>query len=188
MATERASSPTPDGETAHGDTAHGETAHDGTAGDERAAAATLAGTVVVLFAAGLLFGLIGSFLIPYRLPHGIEGLTAAIALIGNAVLVTLGGVGTGRTIAALAPAAGWLVSVGVITTWAPGGDVVVPGSLATDPGVPKVGIAFLLLGLVGAAIGLFLTHREVRRRGTRPATTGGGQGFTAGRGEPTPNR
>jgi hypothetical protein len=127
-------------------------------------------TFVVLALAGFVFGVIGSFEVPYRLPHGLEGLTAVVALLGNVLLGGVGGIGTRRPAGALAPAIGWLVGLGITATYAPGGDVIIPGSLATDPGVPKVGIALLLLGLLGAAIGVFLTHRYAGRprRGYTP--------------------
>jgi hypothetical protein len=118
---------------------------------------------VVLLAVGALLGLIGCFLVPLRIGNGIEGLAAAIALVGNAVVGLLGGIGTRSTRGAMLPGIGWFVVVAAINLVAPGGDVIIPGKLPVDPGVIDVGYAFLVLGIVGVIGAISLTSLYTRR-------------------------
>jgi Family of unknown function (DUF6113) len=123
----------------------------------------LAATYVVLAAIGVLLGVIESFLVPQRIFGGVEGLAVVLAVAGNGLVGTLGGIGT-RTIAgAVAPVMGWFVAVAVLTAVAPGGDVVLPGQLKSDPGVTHVTAAFLILGVLAGAIGLVATARYTKR-------------------------
>jgi hypothetical protein len=118
---------------------------------------------LVLIAVGGLLGLIGCFLVPLRIGNGIEGLAAAIALVGNAVAGLLGGWGTRATRGALLPGIGWFAVVAAVNLVAPGGDVIVPGKLAVDPGVVDVGYAFLVLGILGTIAAISLTSLYTRR-------------------------
>lgn len=123
----------------------------------------LAATYVALAGIGVLSGTLEAFLVPQRLPHGLEGLSAALAFVGNVAVGALGGIGT-RTIAgALVPAFGWFVTVAYISTYAPGGDVILPGSLPVDPGIPRVTFAFIVLGLLASALSIVLTLRYTKR-------------------------
>jgi len=120
-------------------------------------------TEIALVVAGVLLGVIGAFLVPARVLGGIEGLAAVVGLLGNLVLGLIGGVGSRRLRDALLPGIGWFVAVGALSTLQPGGDVVIPGRLDTDPGVTKVGTAFLLAGVVGTIVALLVTARFIRR-------------------------
>jgi hypothetical protein len=124
----------------------------------------LAVTCLVLAAIGVLLATIGAFLVPQRLPGGLEGLAALLALVGNAAVGAFGGIATGSRIAAFAPGVAWFVTAGVLTSVAPGGDVIIPGKLPADPGVVDVGMAFLLLGVAGVALGVVATTRYTKRR------------------------
>lgn len=118
---------------------------------------------LVLLVIGGLLGLIGCFLVPLRLGGGVEGLAAGIALVGNFGSGLLGGLGNRSRRSALAPGVGWFVAVGVISSLAPGGDVIIPGKLPVDPGVVTVGEAFLILGIAGAIGALVVTSFYTRR-------------------------
>jgi hypothetical protein len=133
--------------------------------------ACLVATYVVLLAIGLLSGVIESFLVPLRLTHGIEGLSAVLAVVGNLVVGWFGGVGTRTLTGAILPTLGWFVAVGALLLFAPGGDVVFVGKLPADPGIVVVGNAFLLLGVFGGAIALILTFRSIRIAAARTGYT-----------------
>lgn len=131
----------------------------------------LAAICLVLAAIGVLLATIGAFLVPARLPGGVEGLAAAIAFVGNAVVGGFAGIATGNRVVAIVPGAAWFVAAGILTSLSPGGDVIIPGKLPVDPGVVDVGEAFLLLGVIGAALGVVVTTRYTRRR-ERPTPLG----------------
>jgi hypothetical protein len=118
---------------------------------------------LVLLLIGGLLGVIGCFLVPLRLGGGVEGLAVGVALIGNFGIGLLGGLGNRSFRSALAPGLGWLVAVGVISSVAPGGDVIIPGKLPVDPGVVTVGEAFLILGVAGAIAAMVVTSFYTRR-------------------------
>jgi hypothetical protein len=118
---------------------------------------------VVLVGIGGMLGLIGTFLVPLRLPGGIEGLAAVIALVGNAAVGLLGGLGGRSTRSATLPGVSWFVVVMAISVVSRGGDVIIPGKLPIDPGVVYVGYAFLFGGLVGAVIAVAATQLYTRR-------------------------
>lgn len=123
-------------------------------------------TVVLLAAAGVLLGVIGAFLVPLRLGSGIEGLSVLIAVVGNLGVGLLGGLGTRSTAGIVAPGLGWFVAVGALFTTGPGGDIVIPGRLGSDPGVPKVGIGFLVGGVLALIVAFVVTTRFTRRAST----------------------
>lgn len=132
----------------------------------RAEQTWLIATYLVLAALGALLGVLGSFLVPQRLFGGVEGISVLVALAGNLATGLIGGVGTSTRAGAVAPAIGWVLAVGTLTSVAPGGDVVIPGGLPVDPGVPKAGLAFLLVGLVAAVVPIPLTSRYTERVNT----------------------
>jgi hypothetical protein len=129
----------------------------------------LVATYVVLAGIGVLLGAIEAFLVPQRLFGGIEGLSVVLAVIGNAGLGTAAGVATRSFMGALVPVAAWFVTVGFVSSYAPGGDVVLPGRLPADPGIVHVATAFLLLGVVSGAAGLVATS-YFTRRANRPTS------------------
>ena len=94
---------------------------------------------------------------PQRLAHGVEGLAVVLAVVGNIGFGVLGGIGTKNIAGALVPAFGWFVAVGFVMGYAPGGDVILPGTLPVDPGVTHVTWAFLILGLLASGIAVVLT-------------------------------
>jgi hypothetical protein len=118
---------------------------------------------LVLLVIGGLLGVIGCFLVPLRLGGGVEGLAVGIALIGNFGTGLLGGLGNRSVRSAVAPGLGWFLAVGVISSLAPGGDVIIPGRLPVDPGVVTVGEAFLILGVAGAIAAMVVTAFYTRR-------------------------
>lgn len=118
---------------------------------------------LVLLLIGGLLGLIGCFLVPLRLGGGIEGLAIGIGLIGNFGVGLLGGLGNRSMRSALAPGLGWFFVVAVLSIVAPGGDVIIPGKLPTDPGVVTVGETFLVVGVVGVIAALSVTSLYTRR-------------------------
>jgi hypothetical protein len=128
-------------------------------------------TFVVLAAIGVVSAAIESFLIPQRIFGGVEGLAVVLAVVGNAVVGTAAGLSTRTKAAAVIPTAGWFLTVGVLTVYLPGGDVIMPGRLDSDPGVAKVVSAFLILGILGGAVALLVTSRFTARR-NRPTSQG----------------
>jgi hypothetical protein len=118
---------------------------------------------LVLLVIGGLLGVIGCFLVPLRIGGGVEGLAVGIALIGNFGTGLLGGLGNRSVRSAVAPGLGWFLAVGVISSLAPGGDVIIPGRLPVDPGVVTVGEAFLILGVAGAIAAMVATAFYTRR-------------------------
>jgi hypothetical protein len=139
--------------------------------------AAVVATYVVLAAVGVMLGVIETFLVPQRLFGGVEGLAAVLALVVNAAIASFGGIGTRSFAGAIVPTLGWLLTVGVLITWSPGGDVVLAGKLPTDPGVVVVGDAYLIAGFLAGAISLVMTARYAlanpigwkTRRGTTPS-------------------
>jgi hypothetical protein len=132
----------------------------------RARVVVVAGHVALLLL-GVMLAVWGTFLVPYRLPHGVEGLAVVLAVVTNLGAAWLGGYGFGTPLAAGMPGIGWLVTVLVLNAGLPGrltDDVLIPGKLPTDPGIPVVGNAFLLAGMVSAVVGVVWVGR--RRQGS----------------------
>lgn len=126
---------------------------------------------LVLFLLGAALGVWGAFLVPTRLPGGIEGLSDVIALVGNVVVGFLAAMGVRSVAAAAMPGVGWLLTVLVIGTVArPGDEVVIPSRLGGDPGVGTVGTLFLFAGAVGAVAAILLANRRLRQPLTAPPT------------------
>ena len=129
-------------------------------------------TYLVLAVIGVVLGVIDSFLVPLRLPGGLEGLAAVLAVVGNVAAASFGGLATRTLTGAVMPIVGWFVAVGALLLVAPGGDVVFVGKLPADPGVVVVGNAVLFLGILAGAVGLFVTFRAIKsdytKRGNAP--------------------
>lgn len=107
---------------------------------------------VALTVLGGALGVWGAFLVPLRLVGGLEGLAVVVAVVGNLGAGLLGGLGTRTRLGAALPGLAWLVVAVLAGTGRQEGDVVVPGSVPHDPAVGKVGMAFLLLGAIAAAV------------------------------------
>jgi len=137
---------------------------------ERAERFPIALVYVALVVLGATLGIWGAFLVPLRLPGGIEGLSVVIAFVGN-VAAGLGAALAARDLPAAAmPGIGWLVAVLVASSVArPNGEVIIPGRLPVDPGVAVVGNLYLLAGLVGALAAVVLASLFTRRA-ERPTT------------------
>jgi hypothetical protein len=131
----------------------------------------LAAVQAVLFLLGVALGVWGAFLVPLRLPGGLEGLADVIALGGNLVVGLAAARGTGSLLAAAMPGIGWLVTVLVLGSVArPSDEVVLPGALPTDPGIGTVSALFLAAGALGTILAVVISNRRMRapRRGYTP--------------------
>ncbi len=124
-------------------------------------------TYVVLLLLGALLGVWGAFLVPLHVGP-LLGSSVVIAVVGNLAVGLLGAAGTGSRLGAALPAAGWLVTVLLLGTSRPEGDLVIPGKLQTDPGVATVGTLFVLLGGIAAALAVGIGPLASRRRFTMP--------------------
>ena len=119
---------------------------------------TLGTCWLLLVVAGVLLALVGSFLVPQRL-LGVPGIALVVALLGNAGTGILGG-RAGGLIGAAVPQAAWIVVALLAASTGPGGDVIVPGRLPSDPWVSRIGVLFIVAGIAGAGIGFFLVTRR----------------------------
>lgn len=120
-------------------------------------------THVALFLAGIVVGCWSVFLIPLRLPGGVEGLSDVLALVAGAGLGVLGTWGTRTLVAAVLPGLGALAVVAVATIGGPGGDVLIAGGVKGDPGLERVGELMLLAALVAPLLALLFATRLLRR-------------------------
>lgn len=121
---------------------------------------------VALFLLGGALGTWGAFLVPLRLPGGVEGCADVIAVVGNVAVGVLAARGAGTVVAAAMPGIGWLVSVMIFSGVArPSDEVIIPGRLGTDPGIVTVGTIFLFAGALGAVAAVLLAARRPRPRG-----------------------
>lgn len=130
-------------------------------------------TLVVLAVIGVVLGVIEAFLVPVRLFGGVEGLSVVLGFVGNAAVGTFAGIMMRTARAAAVPVLGWFVAVAAITMYAPGGDVVLPGQLKTDPGVVVVTTLFLICGLLGGAAAIVLTVVAGARSGAAARSAAG---------------
>jgi hypothetical protein len=128
----------------------------------------------LLFALGLAYGTWAVYLVPFRLWDGLEGLSLVVTVAGNLLVGWLSVWCLQYVKAALWPVAGWLVATGAMAlVVGPGGDIVVPGGLPYDPGVPVVGELNWLAGLISAGLALVvgtLTAGGGFTRRVRPPT------------------
>lgn len=124
----------------------------------------------VLLLLGAALGIWGAFLVPLRLPGGIEGLSDVLALVGNIAVGFFAARGARSVPAAAMPGIGWLVAVLAVGTVArPADEVVIPASLGSDPGIGTTGTLYLLLGAVGAVVAILLANRDRLRWPASPA-------------------
>lgn len=120
-------------------------------------------TYVVLAGIAMMSAIIESFLVPLRLTHGLEGLSVALALVGNIAIGVFGGIGTKTVVGAVVPGVAWFLTVGFVSTYRSHDVVILPGKLPVDPGVTVVSTAFFLTGLLASAISIVLTMRYTKR-------------------------
>lgn len=124
----------------------------------------LAAVYAVLFLLGAALGIWGAFLVPLRLPGGIEGFADVLAFVGNVVVGFFAARGVRNVPAAAMPGIGWLIAVLLVGTYVqPADEVVIPGKLPTDPGIGTVGNLYLLVGAVGAMAAILLANRDRAR-------------------------
>jgi hypothetical protein len=121
----------------------------------------LAAVYAVLLLLGAALGIWGAFLVPLRLPGGVEGLSDVLAFVGNVAVGFLAARGARSVPAAAMPGIGWLVAVLAVGTFVrPADEVVIPSKLGTDPGIGTVGNLFLVLGAVGAVVAILIANRD----------------------------
>ena len=123
---------------------------------------------------GVALGIWGMFLVPVRLPGGIEGLAIVVAVVGNVGAARLGGFGFSTPLAAAMPGIGWLLAVMTLAGGLPGmsghdQDVLLPGKLPTDPGIVVVGTGFIFAGAVAALAGVLWASHRIRSAATPSA-------------------
>ena len=107
-----------------------------------------AGSYLLVLVLAVLASLWGAFLIPLRVLDVPVPVSVVIALGANAALCTVGGRLYGRWGAGV-PGLIWFAVAVALQTRRPEGDLVVPGTWT--------GLAFLVLGSMGAAIAVGLT-------------------------------
>jgi len=129
----------------------------------------LAAGYVLLLVLGAVVGVYGAFLVPLRLVGGVEGLADVLGFAGPLVAGYFGAVGLGVAPAAVFPGIGWIVSI-LLLGYSPGGDVVIPGKLGTDPGIGMVGSLYLISGLLGTLAAGVLASTHLRRAARRSTT------------------
>jgi hypothetical protein len=118
----------------------------------------------VLVVLGAAMGVWEAFLVPLRLPGGIEGLADVLAFGGNLGVGLLAGRALRDLPASAMSGIGWLVMVLVVgSVVRPADEVIIPGRLGPDPGIPVVGALLLLAGPLGAILAVVLTARFTRR-------------------------
>jgi hypothetical protein len=129
----------------------------------------LGAVYVVLLLLGAALGIWGAFLVPLRLPGGLEGFSDVLALGGNVAVGFFAGRGARSVPAAAMPGIGWLIAVMAAGSFVrPADEVIIPSKIGSDPGVGTVGTLYLLLGAVGAVIAILLANRD-RVRWEKPA-------------------
>jgi hypothetical protein len=124
----------------------------------------LSAVYAVLFLLGAALGIWGAFLVPLRLPGGIEGLSDVLALVGNIAVGFFAARGARSVPAAAMPGLGWLIAVLAVGSFVrPADEVVIPSKIGSDPGIGTVGTLYLLLGAVGAVVAILLANRDRMR-------------------------
>jgi hypothetical protein len=134
--------------------------------DRPADKAQLAVGLALLLVLGAAIGVWGAFLVPLRLPGGLEGLADILGFAGPLAAGYFGAVGLGVGAAAVFPGIGWILSI-LMLGYSPGGDVVIPGKLGTDPGIGTVGGLYLISGLLGTLAAGVLASMHLRRVAAR---------------------
>lgn len=120
-------------------------------------------TFLSLLVAGMAVGVWSTFLVPLRLAGGVEGVADVVGLVGTVGLGLLGAWGTRSVSAAAVPGLGLVLVVAVASMSGPGNDLVLPGGLASDPGIAVVAQLLLLAGLLGVGVAVVLSARWLRR-------------------------
>lgn len=120
-------------------------------------------TLVVLFLLGGMLAVYGAFLVPTR-ALGVYGWALAIAIGGNLATTLGGGWGTRSVLGAVMPGAGWLVITLIAGFSRPEGDLVIPSSVPSAPGLGTTGALFLVSGIVAAGVGVALVQRRFGQR------------------------
>ena len=124
----------------------------------------LAAVYAVLFLLGGALGVWGAFLVPLRLPGGLEGFSDVLAFVGNVAVGYFAARGARSVPAAAMPGVGWLIAVLLVGSYVrPADEVVIPAKLGTDPGIGTVGNLYLVLGAVGAVVAILLANRDRAR-------------------------
>lgn len=124
----------------------------------------LAAVYAVLFFLGAALGLWGAFLVPLRLPGGLEGLAVLLAFGGNFAVGAAAGRATRSLPAAAASGIGWLVTVVLVNSIIrPSDEVILPAALGSDPGIGTVSLLFVFGGAVGAVLAVVVANRYTRR-------------------------
>jgi hypothetical protein len=131
-----------------------------------------AATLVALFVAGVVVGCWCVFLVPLRLPGGIEGASDVVVVVAGAGLGILGAWGTRMLVAAVLPGLGILAVVAVATITGPGGDVLLAGGVKGDPALGAVGELVLLAAVAGPLIALIVATRLLRHTTQLPPPEG----------------
>ena len=134
-------------------------------------AATLTGAAVLAVAAAAWLALVEVFWLPLRIGGVLVPLSVVGAVAGNYLLVDAAHRLTGSRVVAVLPAATWLVIALAASARRPEGDLVAVGT----GGLGAVTLAFLGLGVVGAAVavGRVLATPVRRRPAPRPQETSG---------------
>jgi len=120
-------------------------------------------TLAALYVAGLVVGCWSVFLVPLRLPGGIEGTSDVLVVVVGAGLGVLGTWGTRTLVAAVLPGLGILSFVAFATIGGPGGDVLLASRVQGDPGLGTVGGLMLIAALAAPLMALVVATRLLRR-------------------------
>lgn len=120
-------------------------------------------TLVALYVVGFVVGCWSIFLLPLRLPGGIEGMSDVLVLVAGAGLGVLGTWGTRRLVAAVLPGLGILTVVALATIAGPGGDVLIAAGVKGDPALGTVGELVLLAAIAAPLLALVFATRLLRR-------------------------
>jgi hypothetical protein len=118
---------------------------------------------------GALLGIFGAFLVPERLPGGVEGVAVAVAVVGNYVAGRFAATGVGTPSAAGLPAVAWLAVVTLASVTRASGALIIPGSVAGDPGVGYTAFGFLVGGVVAAGAAYVRSRPRRGRRSRIPS-------------------
>jgi hypothetical protein len=128
-------------------------------------AATLTGAAVLAVAVAAWLALVEVFWLPLRVGGVLVPLSVPGALAGNWLLVGAAHRLTGSRVVAVLPAATWLAIALAATARRPEGDLVAVGT----GGLGGVTLAFLGLGVVGAAVAVGRVLATPARRRPHPA-------------------
>ncbi len=134
-------------------------------------AATLAGGAVLAVAVAGWLALVQVFWLPLRVGGVLVPLSVLAAAGGNHLLVTLTFRLTGSRVVAVLPALTWLAVALAASSRRPEGDLVAVGT----GGLGVVTLAFLGLGVVGAAVAVGRVLVTPRLRTPRPQAPAGAQ-------------